>query len=153
MVGKGMLKGNRFLVLLLLCTSCYKGHLYVQQENIDRKYLASSFVGTPDPKNVDSFKEQNLYVSWDFPYSLFAKKLALTLSVRLRNNEEKVFTWKIDKKRGVSTFRFPVGNDTKTKIVTYRVEVKTADGTLVEEWKHHFWTKLIDIDKPLDKTP
>ncbi|MEI6242388.1 MAG: hypothetical protein WCP39_03165 [Chlamydiota bacterium] len=147
MVGKWLQKGN-VLLFFVLCTSCYKGHLYVQQENIDKKYLASFYVDTPDPKKTDSFKEQNIYVSWDFPSSLFEKKLFITLVVRLRNDEEKVFGWNIDQKRGIQTFRFPLENDPKRKILTYRVEVKTEKGEIVEEWKHHFWTKLVDIDRP-----
>ncbi len=33
------------------------------------------------------------------------------------------------------------------KILTYRIQVVNGYDEVVETWEHHFWTKLIDLDR------
>lgn len=87
-------------------------------------------------------------MAWDFPKSIFEKQLTVVTTVRLWNNEQKVFMSPVERKRDVTSFFFPDATfDSNVRILTYRVQVFSAKGEEVDVWEHHFWTELIDIDK------
>lgn len=125
---------------MVLC-SCYKNHLYVQQEWVDRDFLASTKINTPDPRQAAPPEGQRLLISWDFPRSLFQEKLILVSTVRFWDNTEECLREPIERKRGYTAYFFP-----SAKILTYRVQVFNVEGEAVETWEHHFWTELIDVD-------
>lgn len=133
------LKGQ-LLILVLLFSSCYRQHLYVQQEYVDREFLASSHVNTPDPRQIDPPDGQRLLVAWDFPRSIFQKDISLAITVRFWDDTEKEIVDQIPRKRGYQAYYFP-----KKKILTYRVDVISKGNEVLETWKHHFWTEHIDI--------
>jgi hypothetical protein len=121
-------------------SGCYRHHLYVQQEWVDRNFLASSHVNTPDPKLDDPPEGQRLLIAWDFPRSQFQKELSLAVSVRFWSDTQKEISYPLPKKRGYCAYFFP-----NEKILTYRVRVLTREGTVLESWNHHFWTQLIEV--------
>jgi hypothetical protein len=127
-----------FLVIFIL-GSCYRHHLYVQQEWVDRNFLASSHVHTPDPRQEHPPEGQRLLIAWRFPHSLFCKELTFNITVRFWDDTEKNFSEPIRKKRGCHVLSFP-----GQKILTYRIQVFSKDNELIETWTHHFWTKWID---------
>jgi hypothetical protein len=136
------------LFVFLLCASCYKKHLYVQQETVDLTSLASYDIGTPDPRKAHPPTGQRILVSWDFPKSIFDQNLTLLLTVRFRNNQQDLLAHPLERKRGYTTFFF--SNEKKQiqkKILTYQVQVLSKEGKILETWKHHFWTELIDVDQ------
>ncbi len=113
---------------------------------MDAQFLASSKIGTPDPRQEHPPIGQRLIVAWDFPKSLFSRHLSLVTTVRFWDNTEEVLRVPMERKRDVTAFFF--SNCDKTidrRILTYRVEVFALDGTLVKTWEHHFWTRLIDV--------
>jgi hypothetical protein len=124
-------------------SSCHKNHLYVQNEWIDKKYLASSHVGTPDPRNKSFVSGNKLIISWAFPKNLYKKNLSLLLTMRFFGNTQDVITHLISKKKSYTTFFFPKNK----KILTYQIQIVAEDGQIIEVWKHQLWTELIDIDK------
>lgn len=134
-------------VFAILCAGvfagCYKNHLYVQQEWVDRNFLASSHVGTPDPRQECPPQGQRLLVSWKFPRSFGALQLVMT--VRFWDNSEEVLCHPIERAWGYAAFFFD-----QERILTYRVQVVDVNGEVVECWEHHFWTELIDIDRSKD---
>jgi hypothetical protein len=137
-----------FILTFLALSSCYKDYLYVQQEWIDKDFLASSHIGTPDPRSQNPPKGQRLLVAWDFPKSIFRQKLSFFLTVRFYDQTQKVFFLSVKEKRGVESFYFPNLLDEKAKnILTYRLVALNENGTIVAQWKHHFWTTLIDVDQ------
>jgi hypothetical protein len=136
-------------LVLLLLTACYKNGLYVQQEWIDEKFLASSHVNTPDPRTEHPPKGQRLLISWDFPRSIYLQKLSLFLTVRFMDQQQKVYFMPLKHKRGVESFYFPnLNGDLQKRILTYKVVVLNEKGEEVAIWKHHFWTNLIEVDLP-----
>jgi hypothetical protein len=143
-------KNLLFLAFALFLSSCYKNHLYIQQESIDEKELASYYAGTPDPRMKNPPIGQKIIVSWDFSKKLFLNQIDhLLLTVHFWNLEEQKEEAVIDRRRGYASFFFP--NPTKDptkKILTYRVEVFKKDGSLFETWKHQFWTDLIKVGPP-----
>lgn len=109
-------------------------------------FLASSKVQTPDPRQACPPIGQRLIIAWDFPKSLFLEDLTMVATVRLWDNTEKVMTKHIDRKRDVIAFFFPKGTDcVDRRILTYKVQICSANGEEVEKWEHHFWTDLIEV--------
>lgn len=128
----------------VLCLSgCCCKHLYVQQECVDQNFLASTKIGTPDPRQKKPYEGQRLLVAWDFPRSLYSKGLSLEITVRLWGEKEEKIGRRLERKRGCEAFFFP-----NEKIVTYLVHVVSDDGKIVETWKHHFWTEMIQVGSP-----
>ncbi len=111
----------------------------MQQEWVDRNFLASTHVGTPDPRQCDPPEGQRLLIAWDFPRSYFSCGLTLVATVRFWNEEQVTRTIPLLRRRGYQAFFFP-----DEKILTYRVDV-ISNGEIVESWLHQFWTELIDV--------
>jgi hypothetical protein len=130
----------KFIVAALLFSSCYRNHLYVQQEWVDRNFLASSHVNTPDPRQSEPPEGQRLLIAWDFPRSIFLKDLSFAVTVRFWDDTQQEIVDPIQRKRGYQAFYFP-----KKKILTYRVQVVTKEKEVIETWNHQFWTERIDI--------
>lgn len=136
-----------FSLFWFLC-SCSKNYLYVQQEVYNEESLASTMVKTPDPRRDTPFYGQKILIGWDFPLSQFRKDLSLKLTVRFWNNEEKTFEEKISKQRHYTSFFFSNNEkDREKKILTYKVDVFTKEGTIIQTWEHQFWTRLMELDK------
>jgi hypothetical protein len=131
-----------FFILILFTTSCYKEHLYVQQEWVDRNSLASTKVNTPDPRQANPPEGERLLVAWRFPKYLIYQEIDLILTVRFWDNSEEIIHHPISKTHGNASFNF-FGE----KILTYRIQAVNAQGEVIQNWEHHFWTELIDIDR------
>ena len=117
----------------------------MQQEWIDLSYLASSHIRTPDPRQEDPPIGQRLLVSWDFPRSIFEKRLQLSLTVRFWDDTQETFQQPIERRRDYATFFFHQEEGRDRRILTYRVQAISENGEKVGEWEHQFWTKLIDV--------
>jgi hypothetical protein len=138
---------RKALLLLLLFTGCYKGHLYVQQETVDKNYLASTWTKTPDYRADTPPYGQNLLVAWDFPLSTYRRELALDITVRFWDNTEAKLVQKLGRRRGSNSFFYPnPGHIKEKKILTYKIDVVAGDGEIIEVWKHQLWTELISVD-------
>ena len=114
----------------------------MQQEWVDRNFLASSRVGTPDPRQECPPEGQRLLVAWRFPPYLFDEQLKLVLTVRFWDNTEEVFDLAIVNLKSYAAFPF-YGK----KILTYRIQIVNGNDEVVETWEHHFWTPRIDVDR------
>lgn len=135
------------LLCNLFLAGCYTDGLYVQEEWVDREFLASSVVGTPDPRQEHPPVGQRLLIGWDLPRSEFSKKPALHVTVWLWDNTLEKICLPLERRRGAEAFFFPNDEPGKDRrILTYRVDVVSPDGELLNSWEHHFWTKLIAID-------
>jgi len=113
----------------------------VQQEWVDRNFLASSQVGTPDPRQAHPPEGQRLLVAWRFPKNLVDEGLNLVLTVRYWDNSEEVISRPITQSLSNTAFNFFDGQ----KILTYRIDVVDRQEVVIETWEHQFWTKLIQI--------
>lgn len=129
----------RIICTLLLLSSCYRGSIYVQQQPVNKSYLASSHIGTPDHRQKHPDIGQNIVVSWHFPLNVYRKDFILYLTVRFWDHTEEVLSYKLERKSGNYVFFF----SKERKILTYLVEVKNKDNEIVSSWQHQFWTKLI----------
>lgn len=83
-----------------------------------------------------------MLVAWRFPKYMIDEQLKLVLTVRFWDNSEEVLTRAMEKSRSYEAFDF-FGQ----RVLTYRIQVMDVENCVVETWEHHFWTKLIDIDR------
>lgn len=68
--------------------------------------------------------------------------LNLVVTARFWNNTEKVFVQRIRSTHGNQALNF-----FDERLLTYQVQVTNDSGEVLETWEHHFWTKLIDVDR------
>ncbi len=116
-------------------------------ENVEADSLASTHVGSPDFRQKNPPLGQKIVVSWSFPHALFAKKLSMFLTVRFWNNLQETKIIPLQKSWGTQAFFFSNPKLEKNlKILTYRIQIVSDKGELIEEWKQQLWTRLIDID-------
>ncbi len=90
-------------------------------------------------------------LGWDFPKSLFIQELTLHVTVRLWDQTETTSSLPVQHKRDAVALFFPCSSlDKEKRILTYKIEVVNGKGELLETWKHHFWTELIQLDNEKD---
>lgn len=118
----------------------------MQQEWVDANFLASHHVGTPDPRSECPPEGQRLLFAWHFPRCLLEDGLTLLATVRFWDQTEEIFVRPLTRRRGSLALDCPnPGDCIDRRILTYKVEVFTTNGELLEEWKHHFWRELIEL--------
>jgi len=133
-------------MLLLLCASCSRHYLSIYAQKVDREYLASSKVGTPDPRQIDPPIGEMLTLYWHVPGTILAKSPHVKLHVIYWDYTEGTFTYPIDHRFGYVNYRL-LGDEfyNKKGILTYRAEILTNDNTVYKEWKHQLWVNLITL--------
>lgn len=134
------------IAFFLFSSSCSSNYFYVQKEKVDRNFLASTHIHTPDPRQLDPPEGDSLLIRWDFPLSIFDESLSLIAKVRFCNTEEEVVIRPMFRKRDSCRLFFP-----HQQILTYLVQAKNSSGDIVGQWEHQFWTEWIDIDREADK--
>lgn len=135
------------LLLLTLLVSCGKGHLSVRQEWIDGRYLASTYVKTPDPRQAHPPTGQKLIVQWWVPSQVLENHPKLLLKIIYWDFTEKTITFPITKRVGYETYTLlDKEYEEKQGLLTYRAEIVTDDDKIYQEWTHKLWVNLIKID-------
>lgn len=136
-----------FCLCLLLSIGCARGRvLDIRNQFLDRDYLASTHVGTPDPRSC-GYCGQQLIIRWNLPKNIrCCPNLNLFLKVRLRNVGIREVEIPICRRKGTYLFRLMGSEYYETGgIVTYQVEIRSGDSVL-KTWSHQVWTELIELD-------
>ena len=130
---------------LVLC-GC-KDKLYVSNQHLSPDYLASSYVGSPDPSAEHFDDGVQLYVSWRVSKETLEKHPQLVVDVIFGDLTEQRFEFIIAKRSDFQTIRLlePVFSE-KKGILTFRAEIITENKDVIAEWKHQLWTPLLHID-------
>ncbi len=140
-----------FLVLTATCfalSGCQKYYLSVCQQWVDARYLASTHVNTPDPRQENPPIGQMLSIDWRIPREILEKKPHIELDLILWDYTEEKKSYPIDKQMGWVTYKLLNEQYDKTGgILTYKAQIVTQDGTVYREWKHQLWVKLIHIQQ------
>lgn len=139
----------RLLLLLLLpfAMGCQKYYLSLHQQKIDARYLASTHVGSPDPRQAKPPMGQVVVVSWWVPKEVVQKEPKVNLRIIFKDHTEQVICYKLDRRMGFENF-FLVNEEFEKKkgILTYMAEIVMPDGSIYREWKHQLWINLITMD-------
>jgi hypothetical protein len=122
---------------------------------VDVSFLASSHVPTPDPRQEDPPEGQRLIVAWRLPESHFAQNPYLHVTVRLWDGSEECRHMQIPSQRGCTAFFYSQKDPDETcseeeqqkakdlSLLTYRVQVCSQTGEVLEVWEHPFWTEAL----------
>ena len=142
-----MRRSQCLIALFLLLFGCEKYYLSVTREAVDRARLASTFVRSPDPRQENPPRGQELTIEWRLPESDLEEGLTLVLSIIYKNHSQDTICYPVNKRRGVLTYSL-LGEDFKQTegLLTYKVEILQKDHTVIKEWKQQLWTELIAID-------
>ena len=141
-----------FCAAALCLSSCQKYYLSVCQQWVDARYLASTHVNTPDPRQANPPIGQMLSMDWRVPKELLSQKPYIELDLIFWDYTETKKTFPIDKRMGWVSYQLLGEEYDKTGgILTYKASIKTSDGTVYREWKHQLWVKLIQIEPEKDE--
>lgn len=137
-----------FTAFLALLAACSSQHISISQQRIDRDYLASSHVHTPDPRQENPPFGQMLIVDWSVPRSILKKHPQIILYLIYRNFTEEVFYYPITSGGGHKLF-FLINKEYEEKkgILTYKAEIVTDDNQVYSEWRHQMWVNLITLQE------
>lgn len=140
-----------YLILLLLAFLCFstscQQRLSVQTQYLTYEDLASFYVHTPDPQINNPPAEQHLIITWDLAKCYYEQQKTLNIRVRLKNREKIEESVPFRCPKGMYTFKIYKDRFFETGgILTYKVEI-VAGKEVVEEFRHQFWTELIEFEK------
>ncbi|MDN3508192.1 MAG: hypothetical protein P0S94_04655 [Simkaniaceae bacterium] len=132
---------NMWILLLLLFTACDKYYVDVKKEQISRATLASSYVGSPDPRQQNPPSGEKLMITWRLPKEALKDPLTLKIQIIYTDFEEETKLLPIDSRRGLHITPL-----SKKPILSYKAEIVTLSGKEIESWTHQLFFKLIKED-------
>jgi len=135
-------------------SGCQKYYLSLRQIPIDGEYLASSHVGSPDPRQANPPYGQKVAMMWAIPPHLLEQKPKLILHVVYKNHTEEELIYPIEERSGTEVFSLLNENyEAKGGLLTYKAAIRTEDGETYRKWKHQLWVDLITLksEKPSGK--
>lgn len=137
-----------FCGLCVFLTGCQKYYLTLYQENIDENSLASSVVGTPDPRRKDPPKGQKVILEWQVPKELLEEKPSLHFDVIYKDYSEAHFVYPVPHKAGYVVYSLIGEEYKKTRgLLAYRADIQTEDGKVFRSWTHQLWVNVIRLDQ------
>ncbi|MEM8728031.1 MAG: hypothetical protein AAGE99_04905 [Chlamydiota bacterium] len=135
------------VVFLLFFCSCDRYDLAVKRESVDRSKLASTYVGSPDPRRKNPPTGEKLVIRWRLPRDFSREKMTLVLDLVYKNHTRETLSYPISRHRGMTVCFLVENGDRETKeILTYKAEIRNEEGFVIRDWKHRLWTELIVID-------
>ncbi|MBS0604421.1 MAG: hypothetical protein JSS60_05205 [Verrucomicrobia bacterium] len=137
---------------LVLFPGCRQYYLSVCQEWVDVRYLASTNVSTPDPRQDHPPIGQLLILDWRIPKEIYKKKPEIILDLILWDYSTRQIRIPIKRRMDFATYRLFNEDYEKTGgILTYKAEIVTQDGEVFREWKHQLWVNLITVSDEYPK--
>lgn len=134
--------------LLCLLSGCQKYYVSVNQQWIDARYLASTHVHTPDPRQANPPVGQMLVIDWRIPQKILDQYPYIQLHVIYWNYTEQTLRFPVRERMGWITYKLLNAEyDTTGGILTYRAELFTGKGEIFRDWKHQLWVNLIQIEE------
>lgn len=134
------------LSLLFFLTSCQKHYVSVLQESVGKKNLASFFTKTPDFRLKEPPSGEKLLIEWNLKEEVMKKELVCRLSLFYKNYTVETLYYPVLKKRGVISYFLLGEKFLLTKgLLTYKAEIVTKEGDLVQKFEQQLFTKLITI--------
>ncbi len=144
-----MKKWSILFGVLALFAGCQKYYISISQDKIDVNYLASSHVGTPDPRQKNPPIGERLVIEWNVPVEVIKEEATLHLQVIYKDYSQSFFTYPMPYRLDYVVYTLQ-GEEYKEKrgILTYKAEVVKKDGSIFRQWKHQLWAELVIIDEP-----
>ena len=119
----------------------------MHKQTIDAKYLASTNVGSPDPRRCDPPKGEMVVAEWKIPKELLADDPKLVIHFIFNNFTQRSISFPITSSLGFKDYKITRDDFKKTKgILAYKGEILTKDREVFREWTHQLWVNLIEIE-------
>ena len=143
-----MKKYSLFLFFcLFLLSGCQKYYLTIYQQKVNQDSLASTYVGTPDPRQKNPPKGQELIVEWQIPKDVLKKNPKIYLTVIYRDYSEAQFIYPISYKSGYVVYSLLDGEFDRTKgLLSYKAEIRVEEGEVFRFWQHQLWVNIIRLE-------
>lgn len=114
---------------------------------VDKSFLASTHVGTPDPRKACPPCGQLVLVEWWVPHNLLGCSPKIRLTLVYHNMTEEVIEHPIKYRIGYFSHEILGEDFNKTEgLLSYKTEVVTGDGEVFRESVHQLFVNLIQLD-------
>lgn len=132
---------------LFAMAGCRRYYLEVSQQIINQEYLASTHVGSPDPRQSPPLYGRRLIISWQIPQEIYDQNPHIDLDVMFWNYTEERIPFTLGAKRGYVLYTL-IGEDflNKKGILSYKAELVTQSGQVYRSWKQQLWVDLIKVE-------
>lgn len=129
---------------LLIFASCEQSALVLHQQKISPTYLASTNIGSPDPRTPPN--GEMIIAEWWIPASVRDRDPILRIHILFQDFTETIVEYPIHSRAGYETYSL-LNKEFKKKegFLAYRAEIVTSDGHVYADWSHQLWVKLIDV--------
>ncbi len=143
-----------FFLVFFSLTGCQKYYLALYQENIGPESLASTYVGSPDPRQKNPPIGQQVILEWQIPQEILEEKPSLHLDVIYRDYSESHFTYPITSRAGYEVYSLTNKEyETKKGLLAYQAKIQTGDGKVFRSWRHQMWVQVIRFEEePSDES-
>lgn len=136
-----------FSLLIFLC-GCQSHGVVMYQQKISSSYLASTHVGSPDPRLENPPNGTMLVAEWWISKKTLEYDPVLRIEIIYRDFSTGCVEFPLSHKIGYETFSLLNEDFDKTGgILTYKAEIVTCDGEVYRQWKHQLWVELITVDE------
>lgn len=143
-------------VCMMSLSSCSRYYLTCDRQSRNGSYLASSFVGSPDPQATAAINGEQLVLAWHVPRS-FENKAHVKLYLTYWDYTEQEIDFTIKQRLG----RYSLENlgqafEKNKGIIAYKAVMTDPDGKVYQTWEHQLYTKLIkfsDTESNLKEDP
>lgn len=143
----------KLLKVLLACfflcslSGCKRYYLEVSQQIVNQAILASTHVGSPDPRQCPPPLGRRLIISWQVPKEIFDQHPHIDLNVMFWNYTEERTSFTMEANRGYVLYTL-IGSEFLEKggILSYKAQLVTESGQVYRSWKQQLWVDLIKIE-------
>lgn len=139
-----------FLVLFFALAGCEQAALVLHQQKVSPIYLASTNVGSPDPRIPPN--GQMIVAEWWIPAKIRDLNPILRLHILFQDFTQTCVEFPIRNRVGYETYSLINDDFKKTGgFLAYRGEIVTADGQVYADWEHQLWVRLIEIEEDTEE--
>ncbi len=140
----------RWLLFLLvsLLTGCETYYLDLGSIDVDRKYLASSHIGSPDPRQEHPPDGKRISISWKIPRDLWRQDPKIILTILFVNFEKRELELSVPTRTGHHSY-FLSAVDLKEHggLLSYRADLLLPSGEIYRSWQQQLWVEPILLDR------
>mgnify|MGYP000181448219 CR=1 FL=1 len=145
-----MLKTHRllgFILILFLQASCSSTHIAIRQIDLGPSTLASSAVGTPDPRQEKPIKGERLYITWAIPSDTLTENPKLVLKIIYKDFTTDHIEYVSIKSRGSRVVDL-IGDlfTQKGGFFAYQALLVTEKEEILYQWNHQMWVNLLQVE-------
>ncbi|MBP9841432.1 MAG: hypothetical protein KBC64_03285 [Simkaniaceae bacterium] len=116
----------------------------MHKENLNLESLASTFVGSPDPRRDPPPQGEKLFIEWNIPRDTLEKKVLLFVHLLYKDYTQEVKTFPLEYRHGAVNMTLEGQEYLEKKgFLSYKAELIDLDDQLLYECQHQLWVPLL----------